>query len=117
MRTTTTVLFVMSVTATMAIGCAEQLPETAPMTPAADRVEVVSEKPNKDLYQAVGEVTARMAGSELNGATREAKNALRNQAASRGASLVWVDDTTADTPWNGRGKVIVAMSGTAYKPR
>lgn len=98
-------------------GCAERFPDIVPLAPGADDVEVVSDPPNEDVYEAVGGVSARVSGIETTTAVREAKNALRNQAAKRGASFVSIDDVSSRPSFDLRGKTIVSISGTAYRAK
>ena len=98
-------------------GCAETFPEIIPLATGADSVEVVSDPPNADIYEAVGGVSASVSGVETMIAVREAKNALRNQAAQRGATFVSIDEISSRASWDLRGKTIVSMTGTAYRPK
>jgi hypothetical protein len=103
--------------AVLSISCKEHLPEVVPLSPGAEQVEVVSETPYKDIYQAIGGVTAKVAGAEAQSATREARNELRNQAAQKGASLVFIDDVNTNNSFSSGGKTVVTMTGTAYKQK
>jgi len=98
-------------------GCAETFPDVVPLAPGADDVEVISDPPNDDVYEAVGGVSARVSGVETSIAVREAKNALRNQAAKRGATFVSIDDVSSRPSFDLRGKTIVSISGTAYRAK
>lgn len=98
-------------------GCAETFPDVVPLTAGADDVEVISDPPNEDVYEAVGGVSARVSGIETTIAVREAKNALRNQAAKRGATFVSIDDVSSRPSFDLRGKTIVSISGTAYRAK
>ena len=100
-----------------AAGCAENLPEVVDLTPNASNVEVISDPPTAEIYVAVGQVSAKVAGTEVSAAVREAKNELRNQAAARGATFVSIDEITSRASWDLRGKTVVSMSGTAYKQK
>ena len=108
----TTIVAVLSLS-----GCAETFPEIVALAPGADNVEVVSDPPNPDVYEPVGGVNARVAGTEVSTAVREAKNELRNQAAQKGATFVSIDDITSRASWDLRGRTIVSMSGTAYRAK
>ena len=98
-------------------GCAESFPEIVALAPGADNVEVVSDPPNRDVYEPVGGVSTRIAGTEVSSAVREAKNELRNQAAQKGATFVSIDDISSRASWDLRGRTIVSMSGTAYRQK
>jgi len=98
-------------------GCVESLPEVVALAPGADRVEVVSDPPNPDVYEPVGGVNARVAGTEVSTAVREAKNELRNQAARRGATFVSIDEISSRASWDMRGRTVVSMTGTAYRAK
>jgi hypothetical protein len=98
-------------------GCAEQLPEVVPLAAGADQVEVVSDTPSADVYRPIGGVSARVAGNDVASATREAKNELRNQTTRKGGSLVLIQDTLVDNSFMSPGRIVVAMTGTAYKSR
>ena len=99
------------------VGCAETFPEIIALAPGADHVEVVSDPPNPDVYEPVGGVNARVAGTEVSTAVREAKNQLRNQAAERGATFVSIDEISSRASWDLRGRTIVSMTGTAYRAK
>jgi len=98
-------------------GCAETFPDVVPLAPGADDVEVISDPPNEEVYEAVGGVSARVSGIETTIAVREAKNALRNQAAKRGATFVSIDEVSSRPSFDLRGKTIVSISGTAYRAK
>ena len=98
-------------------GCAESFPGEVALAPGADHVEVVSDPPNTDVYEPVGGVSTRVAGSEVSTAVREAKNALRNQAAEKGATFVSIDEISSRASWDLRGRTIVSMTGTAYRAK
>jgi len=98
-------------------GCAEAFPDIVPLAPGADNVEVVSDPPNPDVYEPVGAVRASVSGVEVSTAVREAKNELRNQASARGATFVSIDEISSRASWDLRGRTIVSMSGTAFRPR
>jgi hypothetical protein len=98
-------------------GCVEGFPEVVALAPGADHVEVVSDPPNVDVYEPVGGVTARVAGTEVSSAVREAKNELRNQAAQKGATFVSIDEISSRASWDLRGRTIVSMTGTAYRAK
>jgi hypothetical protein len=107
--------FVIAISTTT--GCAENLPSEVPLAPGADAVEVVSDPPNADIYEACGGVTARVAATEVSAAVREAKNELRNQAAAKKATFVSIDETASRPSWDLRGRTVVTMTGTAYRQK
>lgn len=98
-------------------GCKENLPEKIALQPNAASVEVLSEAPNQELYEPAGEVSARVIGTDAQEALRQAMNELRNKAASKGATLVAVDDVTSQAAWDMSGRTIVKLVGTAYKTK
>jgi len=98
-------------------GCVDTFPDKVPLVPAAATVEVVTEVPNKDVYEPAGEVTSTVIGREFSDTLRQAWNHLRNQGAAKGASFVSVDDVSSRAAWDFSGRVVVSVSGTAYKPR
>jgi len=98
-------------------ACAETFPDVVPLAPGADDVEVISDPPNEEVYEAVGGVSARVSGTETSTAVREAKNALRNQAARRGATFVSIDDISSRPSFDLRSKTVVSISGTAYRAK
>ena len=97
-------------------ACAETLPDRIALTPGGEPVEVVTEKPNPDLYVPLGEVTGVAQGADKETATTQAKNDLRNNASARGGTVVTVDSLDAKLEWQGR-KTLVRLTGTAYKPK
>lgn len=97
-------------------GCAEAVPEKVVLKPEGEKVEVVSEKPNPDLYVALGEVVGTAANVDQDVAIEQAKNDLRNQAAARGASTLSVDHVDSKLQMGTR-KTVVKISATAYKPK
>jgi hypothetical protein len=98
-------------------GCAESFPDVVALSPGADHVEVVSDPPNFDAYEPVGGVSASVASTEVSTAVREAKNALRNQAAEKGASFVSIDEVSSRASWDLRGRTVVSITGTAYRAK
>ncbi|MBX3190275.1 MAG: hypothetical protein KF819_24970 [Labilithrix sp.] len=100
-----------------AAGCAINLPEKVALLPEAANVEIITEPPNKDVYEPAGEVSAQVIGRESQDAMRQAFNQLRNQAASKNASFVAIDDVTAHAAWDFSGRTVVTLVGTAYRPK
>ncbi|MCA9591141.1 MAG: hypothetical protein KC657_37855 [Myxococcales bacterium] len=98
-------------------GCMEALPESVALKPEAAKVEVVSEAPNADVYEPVGEVSAQIIGREVTEVFREACNELRNQAATRQASFVAITDVTSKAAWDMSGRTVMTVTGVAYKPK
>jgi hypothetical protein len=96
-------------------GCAETLPERVGLVPGAEDVEVIGDQPNRDIYEPIGGVTARVMSTEVSAAVREAKNELRNQAAKKGATFVSIDEVTSRASWDLRNKTVVSITGTAYR--
>lgn len=100
-----------------AAGCESTLPEKVALVPGAGNVEVVSDPPNPETYEEVGEVSAQVIGREVGDSLRQAANDLRNQGAKKGATFVSIDDITSRAAWDFSGRVVVTMTGTAYKPK
>lgn len=98
-------------------GCMETLPEKAQLKPEASNIEVVSEPPNSDVYEAIGEVSAQMIGREVPDVFREACNELRNQAAARGGTFVSVTDVSSKAAWDMSGRTVMTVSGIVYRPK
>jgi hypothetical protein len=97
------------------VGCAPAYPEQVPLTPKGEQVELVSDPPSTESYTEVGTIEVAAMGKERADALLQARNALRNQAASRGATLVSVDFLESTLVWE-RGKTVVRLTGTAYRP-
>ena len=110
-------LFAVVVLALAATGCLGSLPEKIALRPDAASVEVVSDAPNLEVYEAVGEVNAQVIGREVGEAFRQAANDVRNQAAEKGATFVSIDDVSSRAAWDLSGRTIVTMVGTAYRPK
>jgi hypothetical protein len=98
-------------------GCVDTFPDKVALAPNAANVEVVSDPPNPDVYEPVGEVSAKVIAKEVGEAFREAANELRNKAAAKGASFVSIDDVSSRAAWDFSGRTVVTMAGTAYKPK
>ncbi len=96
-------------------ACAEAIPEKVVLKPEAEAVQVVTDRPNADQYVALGEVTGTAQGADKEAVTTQAKNELRNQTAQRGGTVVSVDSVDPRHEWQGR-RVVVKVTGTAYKP-
>lgn len=96
-------------------GCESSIPEKVSLVPGAANVEVISDPPNPELYEATGEVSAQVVAREVGDGLRQAANDLRNQAAKKGASFVSMDDVTSRATWDFSGRVVVTIVGTAYK--
>ena len=97
------------------LGCEGALPEKVSLVPGAGNVEVVSDPPNPEIYEAVGEVNSQVIGREVGDGLRQAANELRNQAAKKGATFVSIDDITSRAAWDFSGRVVVTMTGTAFR--
>lgn len=91
------------------------MPEKVALVPGASNVEVVSDPPNPELYEAAGEVSAAVVAREVGDGLRQAANELRNQASKKNATFVSIDDVTSRATWDFSGRVVVTITGTAYK--
>jgi imidazoleglycerol phosphate dehydratase HisB len=98
-------------------ACIPEIPDKVSLASGASNVEVVSDPPNRDVYEAVGEVTAQVIGREVGEAFRQAANMLRNEAAKKGATFVSIDDLSSRAAWDFSGRTIVTMVGTAFRPK
>ena len=98
-------------------GCIDQFPEKVNLKPEAATVEVVTDPPNPDVYEPVGEVASQTMGREVGEAFRQAFNELRNSAAAKGASFVAVEEVQSRAAWDFSGRTVVTLVGTAYRPR
>jgi len=98
-------------------GCADTLPDKALLHPEAANVEIISEPPNREIYEPAGEVSARIIGRDNGASLREAFNMLRNQAAAKGATFVAVEEVSSAAAWDFSGRTIVTLIGTAYKTK
>ena len=96
-------------------GCESTIPEKVALVPGASNVEVVSDPPNPELYEAAGEVSAQVVAKEVGDGLRQAANDLRNQAAKKNATFVSIDDVTSRATWDFSGRVVVTITGTAYR--
>lgn len=97
-------------------ACIEGAPSKVELTPAGEKVEVVGEPPNPDIYKAVGEVRGEAIGTSTE-AQQYARRALRNEAAQRGANFVAVEEVTARVARDMSGRTVVSIIGQAYKPK
>jgi hypothetical protein len=100
-----------------AAGCADTVPDKAVLHPEAANVEIISEPPNREVYEQAGEVTAQIIGRDNAASLREAFNQLRNQAAAKGATFVAVEEVSSRAAWDFSGRTIVTLIGTAYRPK
>ena len=96
-------------------GCESSIPEKVALVPGANNVEVGSDPPNPELYESAGEVSAQVVAREVGDGLRQAANDLRNQAAKKGATFVSMDDVSSRSTWDFSGRVVVTITGTAYK--
>ena len=100
-----------------AAACADTLPDKAALRPEAANVEIISEPPNREVYEPAGEVRAQIIGRDNAGSFREAFNILRNQAAAKGATFVAVEEVSSSAAWDFSGRTIVTLVGTAYRTK
>lgn len=98
-------------------GCISKLPEKIALRPDATNVEIVTDTPNPETYEPVGECATQVVSREVGEAFREAFNALRNQGASRGATFVLIEDVSSRAAWDLSGRTIVSIVGTAYRAK
>jgi hypothetical protein len=98
-------------------ACADTLPQKIALRADAGNVEILSEPPNREVYDAVGEVSAQVVGHEVDDAMRSAFNQLRNQASAKGATFVGIEEVTSRAAWDFSGRTIVTLVGTAYRPK
>jgi hypothetical protein len=98
-------------------GCVDALPDKVNLAPEASTVEVVTDPPNPEVYEPVGEVAAQVIGREVGEAFRQAFNELRNQAAKKGATFVAVEEVQSRAAWDFSGRTVVSLVGTAYRPK
>lgn len=96
-------------------ACVELPPDHIVLLPQAENVEVISEKPNLDVYEQYGTVSGEASGLGATEATVNARNALRNKAAALRATFVGVDDTSVALAWDFSGKTVVTMKGHVYR--
>src|SRR5256885_11081666 len=115
MRAIVPVLF--SLLLLLAGGCVDALPDKVNLVPEAATVEVVTDPPNPEVYEPVGEVAAQVIGREVGEAFRQAFNELRNQASQKGATFVAVEEVQSRAAWDFSGRTVVSLVGTAYRPK
>jgi hypothetical protein len=110
-------LLILMVALFAAAGCADTLPDKAVLRPEAANVEIISEPPNREVYEPAGEVSAQIIGRDNAASLREAFNMLRNQAAAKGATFVAVEEVSSRAAWDFSGRTIVTLVGTAYRTK
>jgi len=98
-------------------GCADTLPDKAPLNPEAANVEIISDLPNREIYEPAGQVSAQIIGRDNAASIREAFNQLRNQAAAKGATFVGIEEVSSRAAWDFSGRTIVTLVGTAYRTK
>ena len=98
-------------------ACVDNFPDRVALEPRATNVEVVTDPPNPEVYEPVGEVAAQVIGREVGEAFRQAFNELRNQAAKKGATFVAVEEVQSRAAWDFSGRTVVSLVGTAYRPK
>jgi hypothetical protein len=102
--------------ASLLAACIETAPGQVVLTPAGEKVEIVGEAPNLEVYKAVGEVHGEAMGSSTE-AQHHARRMLRNQAAAKGAHFVAIEDFTARQARDLSGRTVVVIVGQAYRPK
>ncbi len=103
--------------ASMLLSCIDKYPEKVNLMPEASTVEVVTDPPNPEVYEPVGEVAAQVIGREVGEAFRQAFNELRNEASRKGATFVAVEEVQSRAAWDLSGRTVVSLVGTAYRPK
>jgi hypothetical protein len=98
-------------------GCIDNYPDHVALVPEAGTVEVVTDPPNPEVYEPVGEVAASVIGREVGESFRQAFNELRNQAARKKASFVHVEEVQSRAAWDFSGRTVVSLVGVAYRPK
>jgi hypothetical protein len=96
-------------------GCIDAFPDKIVLRPEAANVEIVTDPPNPEVYEPTGEVATQVIGREVGEAFRQAFNELRNQAATKGATFVHVEEVSSRAAWDFSGRVVVSIVGTAYR--
>jgi hypothetical protein len=109
-------LGVLAVSLSALTSCNELVPDKVALSPEGADVEMISDPPNGEVYQEIGGASGVAMGVEKTAAFNEARNALRNDAARKGGTIVKVDDVTAKLAWD-VGQTVVRITGTVYKPR
>lgn len=115
MRSSPTVVITLSLA--LATGCMNGLPEKINLRPDAAAVEIVTDTPNLEIYEPVGECAAQVVQREVGEGFRQAFNELRNQGAAKGATFVMVEDVTSRAAWDFSGRTVVSVVGTAYRAK
>jgi hypothetical protein len=100
-----------------AVGCSESVPDKAVLSPAAQDVEIISDLPNREIYEPAGLVSAQIIGRDNAASLREAFNQLRNQAAAKGATFVGIEEVSSRAAWDFSGRTVVTLIGTAYRTK
>jgi hypothetical protein len=99
----------------LSVSCGEALPDHVVLKPEAENVEIATDAPSDDGYKPLGQVVGQASASTLDDAEQAARIDLRNKAAALGASLVTVDEDTAE-PIPLSDKMKVRVTGHAYRP-
>ena len=99
------------------VACIDNYPDKVNLNPEAAAVEVVTDTPNPEVYEPVGEVGAQVISREVGEAFRQAFNELRNQASTKGATFVAVEEVQSRAAWDFSGRTVVSLVGTAYRPK
>ena len=115
MRSRPTIVLTLSLA--LATGCVSGLPDKVALRPDAAAVEIVTDTPNLDVYEPVGECAAQVVHREVGEGFRQAFNELRNQGAAKGATFVLVEDVTSRAAWDFSGRTVVSVVGTAYRAK
>jgi hypothetical protein len=97
-------------------GCEEAVPQSIVLSSAGEKVELVSEAPNPDIYVEIGEVSGRAMAVEKHDAFNAARNALRNGTAQKNGTIVRIDNVDAKVAWD-VGMTVVMITGTAYRTK
>lgn len=98
-------------------GCIDAFPDKIVLKPEASNVEIVTDPPNPEVYEPAGEVATQVIAREVGEGFRHAFNELRNQAAQKGASFVYVEDMSSRAAWDFSGRTVVSIVGTAYRAK
>lgn len=98
-------------------GCSETLPDKAVLNAEAANVEIISDLPNREIYEPAGQVSAQIIGRDNAASTRQAFNQLRNQAAAKGATFVGIEEVSSRAAWDLSGRTVVTLVGTAYRTK
>lgn len=98
-------------------GCVSAFPDKIVLKPEAANVEVVTDPPNAEVYEPAGEVATQVIARDIGEGFRHAFNELRNQAATKGATFVYIESIGSRAAWDFSGRTVVSIIGTAYRPR